>query len=79
MPPIQNEVLRFDFDRAVTLKLFLFEQEEERHRREWSWDLARAQAQMTAAMMWCKHEKTKGAEGGLRCRGCGAMFRDEEE
>jgi hypothetical protein len=77
MPPIQNEVLRFDFNRAVTLKLVLYEEAREFDRREWEWNLARAQAQMIAAMTWCKHEENEREDldcGRSRCCGCGAEF-----
>ncbi len=64
-----------DFDRAVTLKLYESEREAA---REQAVHVARMAAQMTATMMWCKHENMKSENDELeRCQNCGAVFRSE--
>jgi hypothetical protein len=64
-----------DFDRAVALKLYEVERDEA---REQAVALARMAAQMTATMMWCKHESMEPENDELeRCRNCSAVFRSE--
>jgi hypothetical protein len=73
--PIRGRALRLDFDRAVTLLAFRQRRREEAEAREFEVTLARSQAQMTAAMTWCKHEDTVELdEGGSECRACRARF-----
>lgn len=75
MPVIRSRTLRFDFDRAVTLLAFRQARRDGVERREWRANLARSQAQMTAAMTWCKHEDVSEIEEGIsECRACRARF-----